>query len=128
MDNLKYDISTLSTRHPSIYTPAEKKISIKDFKFGKCLGHGRFGKVFQAIEKKTGFLVALKKISKETIKVNKLEDQMALEIKIQMYLSHPNIVKLYGIINETDDIYLILEHLEEGSLYGYLKNRGKLLS
>jgi aurora kinase len=71
-------MSILSTRHPSIYTPVEKKISIKDFKIGKCLGNGRFGKVYQAIEKNTGFLVALKKISKETIKSNKLEDQFAL--------------------------------------------------
>jgi serine/threonine protein kinase len=53
-------------------------MSIKDFKIGKCLGNGRFGKVYQAIEKNTGFLVALKKISKETIKSNKLEDQVAL--------------------------------------------------
>lgn len=62
------------------------------------------------------------------IKSSKLENQFALEVKIQMYLCHPNIVKLFGIVNEKEHIYLILEHMEGGSLYEHLKNKGKLLT
>lgn len=43
-----------------------------DFDIGKCLGHGRFGKVYHAIHKDTGVVVALKKITKENIKLHKL--------------------------------------------------------
>lgn len=87
-------------------------MSIKDFEVGKSLGHGRFGKVYHAVHKATGALVALKKIPKEMIKVHKLENQLTLEIKIQTYLNHPNIVKMFGVISEKDNVYMILEHME----------------
>lgn len=37
---------------------------IDDFKIGRKLGEGKFGCVYQAIHKKTGFLFALKKMKK----------------------------------------------------------------
>lgn len=61
---------------------------------GECKGEGRFGKVYLAIHKKTGFLFALKKIKKDSVKF--MLDQFIQEIKIQQYLNHPNLVKIYG--------------------------------
>jgi hypothetical protein len=40
-------------------------IKIEDFQLGPCKGEGRFGKVFPAIHKKTGWMVAVKQIKKE---------------------------------------------------------------
>jgi len=40
-------------------------IKIEDFHLGPCKGEGRFGKVFPAIHKKTGWMVAIKQIKKE---------------------------------------------------------------
>lgn len=54
------------------------KLSIHDFILGRELGQGKFGTVYQAIHKKTNFLVALKKISKSSIKSNYLIDQFLL--------------------------------------------------
>lgn len=47
--------------------------------------------------------------------------QLAREIKIQSFLNHPNIVKLYGWFAEEDQVYLILELCYSGQLYSYLK-------
>jgi serine/threonine protein kinase len=45
---------------------------------GKALGEGKFGTVYQAVHKETKFLVALKKITKLSIKSNYMIDQFLL--------------------------------------------------
>lgn len=50
----------------TITKPVE--LRIEDFQLGACKGEGRFGKVFPAIHKKTGFLLAIKKVAKEAVK------------------------------------------------------------
>ncbi len=44
-------------------------LSIEDFQLGSCKGEGRFGKVYPAIHKKTGCLVAIKQIKKEELRL-----------------------------------------------------------
>lgn len=45
---------------------------------------------------------------------------------MQFYLNHPNILKLYGVFSDEDNIYLILEYMEEGTLYSMLRKRKTL--
>ena len=45
-----------------------------DFKIGKLLGEGKFGKVYLAIHLKTNFVCALKKINISTIINAKMEN------------------------------------------------------
>ena len=39
-----------------------------------------------------------------------MEDQVISEIKIQSYMNHPNVLKLYGYFDDEKNIYLILEY------------------
>ena len=41
-------------------------------------------------------------------------------------MDHPNIVKLYGIFSDKDHIYLIMEYMEDGSLYSMIKKDKKV--
>lgn len=62
-----------------------------------------------------------------------MENQLAHEIKIQSYLSHPNILRLYGVFQEQTkvtslisfkfQVVLILEYAPDGELYKYLKKQ-----
>jgi len=45
------------------------------------------------------------------------------EIKIQLYLDHPNIVKLYSFFHDEVKIYLVLECCLEGHLLKQIKQR-----
>jgi len=56
-------------------------------------------------------------MSKKMIKGLKMSHQVVLEIKLQMFLDHPNITKLYGFFDDAEHIYLIMEYMEEGTLY-----------
>ena len=40
-----------------------------------------------------------------------------------MSFNHPNIVKLYGFFDDREHIYLILEYMEEGTLFESLRKR-----
>jgi len=45
---------------------------------------------------------------------------------MQLFFNHPNILKLYAVFDDIQYIYLLLEFMEEGTLYSKLKKAGKL--
>lgn len=49
-----------------------------------------------------------------------------LEVKINFYLDHPNISKLYGIFDDDKCIYMIMEYMHDGSLYNTMRRNKKL--
>lgn len=81
-------------------------IEISDFRLGKKLGAGKFGEVFVAQHRKTGFICALKRINRCNLD-EKMMTQLCREIKIQSFLNHPNIVKLYTFFSDEKAIYLV---------------------
>ena len=87
-------------------------MQIQDFVLGKTLGEGKFGVVYQAIHKATGWLFALKKIPKDMIKSHLMIDQFVLELKLQTFLKHENILGLFHFFDDQTSIYLVLEYME----------------
>lgn len=41
-------------------------------------------------------------------------------MKIQLFLNHPNIIKMYGCFDDLSFIYILLEVAIEGTLYSFL--------
>lgn len=97
------------------------KTSLADFEVVKTLGEGKFGLVMMARHKKTKGIYALKKIPKEMIKSHYMVDQLALEVKLQTYLNHKNILGIYGFFDDATHLFIILEYMEQGTLYSQLK-------
>ncbi|KAF1948828.1 serine/threonine-protein kinase-like protein [Byssothecium circinans] len=91
------------------------------FEIGKPLGKGKFGRVYLAKERATGFVCALKVIHKDEIVQGKVEKQVRREIEIQSHLAHPNIVRLFGHFHDQKRIFLILEFAGRGELYKHLR-------
>jgi serine/threonine protein kinase len=50
-----------------------------------------------------------------------MQEQFAQEIKLNLYLSHPNIVRMFGCFSDLEHIYILMEYMEEGSLYKHVK-------
>ncbi|KAJ1650497.1 spindle assembly checkpoint kinase [Dispira simplex] len=99
----------------------EKQWSLQDFDIGKPLGRGKFGRVYLAREKSSGFLVALKVLFKSEIKQPNLARQLRREVEIQSHLRHENILRLYGYFHDEKRVYLILEYASRGELYKILR-------
>ena len=101
----------------------QRKITLNEFELIDEIGEGKYGKVYMAQHKETGFLCALKTVSKVKIKEEDIEEPFIREIKIQMYLNHPHIVKLYGFFADEDNIYLIMECCISGHLLSVMKQK-----
>lgn len=86
----------------------------------KVLGEGTYGVVFKAKDKTTGEEVAIKRIPREKIRnyVRFLNEIAALKT-----LDHPNVIKLFEIFEDEDDVYLVQELCSGGELFDYIVNQ-----
>jgi serine/threonine protein kinase len=87
----------------------------------KELGNGKYGRVYLVRERSSNFVCALKVIEKKLLHEEEITDQFIREVKIQMFLNHPNIIKMYGCFDDAVNIYIILEVGTGGQLYHQLK-------
>jgi serine/threonine protein kinase len=53
-------------------------------------------------------------------------DQFIQELKIQLFLNHSKLVKIYGYFSDAEHFYMLIEYMEDGSLYSLLKRRKRL--
>ena len=99
---------------------------ICDFIIKEKLGEGAFGSVRLGINKQTGEKVAIKILEKS--KLVKYEDKIRIEREIQILkkLRHPNIVRLYSIIETEKQILLIMEYIKGQELFQYILLKKKL--
>jgi serine/threonine protein kinase len=67
--------------------------------------------------------VALKIYQKEKIKDLQRKKSIRREIKIMKRINHPNIVKLYDVIETDTQVVLVMEMICGGSTHGYLKSK-----
>ncbi|KAF2805668.1 serine/threonine-protein kinase-like protein [Mytilinidion resinicola] len=118
------DESTSFRRTDSIFynqPSSGRKYDLSMFDIGRPLGKGKFGRVYLAQEKSTGFVCALKTLYKDEIQKGKVEKQVRREIEIQQHLAHQNILRLYGYFDDAKRIFLILEFAGQGELYKHLQ-------
>ncbi|KAJ3122404.1 MAP/microtubule affinity-regulating kinase 3 [Nowakowskiella sp. JEL0407] len=99
--------------------------AIGNYVFQKTVGEGNFAKVKLASHKLTGAEVAVKVIDKTTLDEKKLS-KLYREVRIMKMLHHPNIVKLYEVIETKHTMFLIMEYASGGELYDYLVVHGKM--
>ncbi|KAJ5199317.1 hypothetical protein N7472_004521 [Penicillium cf. griseofulvum] len=108
-----------------IKQPVPKTFHLGMFEIGRPLGKGKFGRVYLARERETGFVCALKVLHKGEIQQGRVEKQVAREIEIQSNLRHPNILRLYGHFHDRKRIILILEYAGKGELYKRLQKEDR---
>jgi len=97
-------------------------LTLDDIDVGKRLGAGRFGSVYMARCRRTGFVFALKVLDKVQLIRNGVEHQLAREIEIQSHCRHSNILRLYNYFHDERRVYLMLEMAPGGELYAKLKS------
>lgn len=86
------------------------------------LSIGGFGKVKVAKNKKNGKFVALKLLKKgEIIKAQQI-DHVHNENFIHSQISHPFIVNFEGLAQDSRYLYLVLELINGGELFTYLRS------
>ncbi|CAN6297674.1 unnamed protein product [Urochloa humidicola] len=89
---------------------------------GKLLGSGTFGCVYEATNRHTGALCAMKEINiiPEDAKSVESLKQLEQEIKFLSQFKHENIVQYYGSETTEDRFYIYLEYVHPGSIHKYV--------
>ncbi|KAG1368579.1 mitogen-activated protein kinase kinase kinase 5 [Cocos nucifera] len=85
---------------------------------GKLIGSGTFGNVYEATNRHTGALCAMKEVNiipDDSKSVESLK-QLEQEIKFLSQFKHPNIVQYYGSETIEDRFYIYLEYVHPGSI------------
>ena len=83
--------------------------SVYNVKWKKPLGEGGFGTVYLGKHRKTGELVAVKKISKRFTCDSSVKGEMDAFLHIRQAGDHPNICGLHENFEEGDYYYLVLD-------------------
>ena len=84
------------------------------------IGEGRFAHVFRGVHKQSQRIVAVKILEKENLSSQEM-DMIQNEIEILKICQHPNILKLYDVIENHEKLYIITELIEGPELYTYLE-------
>ncbi len=102
-----------------------KKVNVSDYEMQRTLGSGSFGRVKLAKNKKDGNYVAIKILKKSELIKLKQVDHILNEIKILSMIDHPFLVKTDGFNQDKKFLYVVLELVNGGELFTYLRGVGK---
>lgn len=88
------------------------------------IGAGTFARVFRAVHRETGKVVAVKVLRRRHRDQVVQIEQFLREGRMGLELRHPNIVTIYDIVNDPRAPYLVMEFVEGETLREILKIRG----
>jgi len=92
---------------------------IKDYRLIRELGRGANGVVYEAVDSKSNKYVAIKSIPNDKLSNARIMEQFKKELKALYRLSHNNIIKIEGVEKTVNNVYLVLEYCNGGTLYDY---------
>jgi len=98
---------------------------IGKYRLLKTIGKGNFAKVKLAKHIPTGKEVAIKIIDKTQLNPGSLQ-KLFREVRIMKTLDHPNIVKLFQVIETEKTLYLVMEYASGGEVFDYLVLHGRM--
>lgn len=104
--------------HPDILSPSVfyEGVATGKYKILSKIGQGGMGIVYKAVDQTLNREVAVKKMNDE-IKMNEREKQRFIEeARMVAMLHHPNIIEIYTIFEEGEDIYLVFEYIDGETL------------
>ncbi|XP_036077461.1 serine/threonine-protein kinase MARK2-like [Rousettus aegyptiacus] len=112
---MAYNLTAISDQEPCI----EPRIG--RYRLLNTIGEGSFAKVRLAQHLLTGTDVAVKVINRHGAY------RPFREVNSMKSLNHPNIVKLFEVIDTENTLFLIMELVDGGDLFSYLVNCGRMM-
>ena len=99
------------------------------YRIGRVIGQGGFAKVNLGLNILTGRVVAIKSFNKniKTKYGDKINmDKILYEINLMKKLNHQNITKILETFEDEQFYFIIMEYINGGNLFSYVKKRRKL--
>ncbi|KAJ1565499.1 camp-dependent protein kinase catalytic subunit [Cladochytrium tenue] len=101
------------------------RYSINDFHIDRTLGTGSFGRVHMVRLRSSGRFYAMKVLRKSEIVRMKQVEHTVNEKSILEKLDFPFLVSMLGTFQDSANIYFVLEYVQGGELFSYLRRCGR---
>jgi len=121
------DMNLTGTTRTAVSEPGKTRgaSTLDRYELTREIGRGGMGIVYEAKNKPLNKKVAIKKM-KEEIKIRPREKARFLsEATTVAELHHPNIVDIYDIIEDKEDIYLVFEYIDGKTVEKIVDEKGK---
>ena len=103
------------------------KTNLNFYKYGRLIGQGSFGKVNIGLNVLSGRIVAIKSFNKEKLGKNSENmKKIIYESNLMKRLNHPNITKILEMFEDEKYFLIIMEYINGGNLFSFVKKRRKL--
>ena len=140
LSNISSRISMLKSESPPVVHPASTEKSESPptvmqaaqaniggrYKLEKELGRGGMGVVYLAHDTQLDRPVALKFLGDFIDHSDEFRQRFTREARTAARIAHPNIISIYDINSSRGKAYIAMEYVEGGSLYRYIRTKGKL--
>uniref|UniRef100_A0A8C5HWD8 non-specific serine/threonine protein kinase n=1 Tax=Gouania willdenowi TaxID=441366 RepID=A0A8C5HWD8_GOUWI len=93
------------------FTSTEEHPHIGNYRLLKTIGKGNFAKV---------------KLARHVLTGREVRTFLFREVRIMKILNHPNIVKLFEVIETEKTLYLVMEYASGGEVFDYLVAHGRM--
>ena len=97
-----------------------------DYKLLYMAGHGTFARVYRAIHRATGEVVAVKVLRSRHADSDDVVEHFVREGQVGKKLRHPNIVAIYDYGKEDHTHYIVMEFVEGSNLKDFVRIRKRL--
>jgi eukaryotic-like serine/threonine-protein kinase len=97
-----------------------------NYKVLYLVGRGTFARVYRAVHRETGKVVALKVLRKNYSENPAQANLFVREGKVGCTLRHPNIVPIFEVVSEKRTHFLVMEFVEGRNLREFVRIRKKL--
>lgn len=95
------------------------------YSLGETLSKGSFGTVHRGQHAHTGTEVAIKIVKKEKIQEREVHAElMRNELTVLESVNHPNIMRVFELMEDEDNFYIISEFISGGNLFDKMKEVG----
>ncbi|RVE76639.1 hypothetical protein OJAV_G00010400 [Oryzias javanicus] len=109
----------------SVAAVTDEQPHVGNYRLLKTIGKGNFAKVKLAKHTLTGREVAIKIIDKTQLNPTSMQ-KLFREVSVMKMLNHPNIVKLFEVIETEKTLYLVMEYASGGEVFDYLVAHGRM--
>ena len=96
------------------------------YELGDRLGHGGMATVYLAEDTKLGRPVAIKLLADNLAHDDAFRERFMREARLAAQLDHPNVVKVYDVSGDADRPFIVMEHVDGGTLGDLIERRRRL--
>jgi len=99
---------------------------LQNYKILSVLGEGGMGSVYKAVDVKLERYAALKILNLNSAHNSTFIERFKREARNQAKLMHPNIVSVFGFVEEKDVLGIAMEYIEGDTLESIIRNNGRI--